>query len=101
MNRRPSLIVTMEILETLYRFGKMNISQLCTYTRLSYSKLKVKIDSLERAGLVEEIINGGREYTLTPEGRKVLFKLKKYIEALAQLGILNSREEEGTFSGMF
>ncbi|RLG59882.1 hypothetical protein DRN86_03565 [Candidatus Geothermarchaeota archaeon] len=90
LNRRPSLIIILEILDVLHKHKRMNLSQLCTYTRLSYSKLKNQVDNLNKAGLIEEIEgNGTREYALTIKGRLILFRLKEYVKSLSEAGLID------------
>ena len=88
LNKRPTLVITFSILDILHRFGRMNVSRLCLYTGLSYSKLMTHINSLLKAGLVEELMDGGREYVLTQGGVETLIKLRKYVESLSNVGLI-------------
>jgi predicted transcriptional regulator len=80
----------MAILETIHENGGANISQISTYANISYSRLKVKLDDLVKAGIVIEIDSdeGDRGYVLTDDGKEALIKLRELTGFLSSLGLI-------------
>jgi predicted transcriptional regulator len=88
---RPTVSILLAILETIHEGRGANISQIATRANISHARLKIKLDDMMRAGLVEESNSpreGVRMFELTAKGREALFTLQELTSFLSSLGLL-------------